>query len=222
VKISQWLAPTGPFLTLLGLLLYTINWLVMRGLFRLRARGAENLPAIGAFVIVSNHASYLDPLAIAAALPLSRLQRTYWAGSVMLLFSTWLRRLFSRTAHVFPVDERRPEAAIAAAVQVIDAGHAAVWFPAGWRSPDGKLQRFFPGIGKILLRSGAIVVPTFIAGTFVAWPRNRRIPRIAPISVTFGRPDRADSLSITGTGQMEEERIAEALRERVVAIGGPV
>jgi long-chain acyl-CoA synthetase len=222
VDISHWLAPTGPLLSLLGVLLYTINWCVMRGLFRLRVRGTENVPETGAFVIAPNHASYLDPLVVGAALPLSRLRRVYWAGSVTLLFGTRLRRLFSRVAHVFPVDERHPDAAIAAAVQVLGAGHTAVWFSEGWRSPDGKLQRFLPGIGQVLLRAGAIAVPTYIAGTFKAWPRGRRIPKVAPISVVFGRPNGVDTLRTTGTGRTEEERIADALRERVVALGGPL
>jgi long-chain acyl-CoA synthetase len=87
VQISHLLAPTGPLVTLLGVLLYAINWCVMRGLFRLRVEGTQSIPDTGAFVITPNHASYLDPLVIAAALPLSRLKRIYWAGSVTLRMS---------------------------------------------------------------------------------------------------------------------------------------
>ena len=218
-QLSLWLTPTGPLLTLLGLLLYAINWAVMRVLFRLRVRGIGNLPADGAFVIAPNHASYLDPFAIAAALPLSRLRNLYWAGFVTLLFSTRSRRLFARAAHVFPVDERRPDKAIAAAVQVLDAGHVEVWFAEGWRSPDGQLQRFLPGIGQVLLRTGAAVVPTYVRGTFEAWPRSRRLPRPGRITVAFGCPDRAESLRATREGHSDEERVAQALRERVLALG---
>jgi long-chain acyl-CoA synthetase len=218
-QLSAWLTPTGPLLTLLGLLLYAINWVVMRVLFRLDVRGIGNLPADGAFVITPNHASYLDPFAIAAALPLSRLRNLYWAGFVTLLFSTRARRLFARAAHVFPVDERRPDKAIAAAVQVLDAGQAEVWFPEGWRSPDGQLQRFLPGIGEVLLRSGAAVVPTYVCGTFKAWPRSRRLPRLGRIAVAFGCPDRADALRFAGKGRSDEERVAQALREQVLAMG---
>ncbi len=220
VEISRWLAPTGPIATLLGVLLYGINWCAMRGLFRLHVEGTQNIPETGAFVIAPNHASYLDPLVIAAALPLARLRRMYWAGSVTLLFGTTLRRLFSRVAHVFPVDERRPDDAIAAAVQALDAGHSAVWFPEGWRSPDGALQRFLPGIGQVLLRSGAPAIPTFVAGTFKAWPHGRRIPMLAPVTITFGHAERLDSLRTAGAGETEEERIANALQDRVIALGG--
>jgi long-chain acyl-CoA synthetase len=219
--IDPFLAPTGPLLTLLGVLLYAINWAVMRGLFRLRVTGRDVLPASGAFVITPNHVSYLDPLMIAAALPLSRLRRTYWAGTVALLFSTGLRRLFSRAAHVFPVDEHRPDAALVACVAVLRAGHAAVWFPEGWRSPDGRLQRFLPGIGQILLRAGVPAVPARITGTLAAWPRGQRLPRLARVTVAFASAAPVDALRAAGTGGTAAERVAQALRERVLALGGP-
>lgn len=218
-QLSLWLTPTGPLLTLLGVVLYVINWVAMRSIFSVHVSGIENLPESGAFVIAPNHASYLDPFAIAAALPLSRLRNVYWAGFVTILFSTRLRRLFARAAHVFPVDERRPDKAIAAAVEVLNAGHAAVWFPEGWRSPDGQLQRFLPGIGRVLLRTGVTVIPTFVRGTFEAWPRSRRLPRAGRIAVTFGRPDKVDALCIAAKGHSKEEQVAEALRERVLAMG---
>lgn len=217
-QIGLWLTPTGPMLTLLGLLLYGANWLIMRGLFRLRVSGIENLPQGGAFVIAPNHASYLDPFAIAAALPLARARHVYWAAFVTLLFSTGLRRLFSRAAHVFPVDERRPDRAIATATQALRAHKAVVWFPEGWRSPDGELQRFLPGIGEVLLRSDSTVIPSYICGTFAAWPRGRQLPRLRQLSVRFGRPERADTLRVAGEEGTAEEVVAAALRQRVLAI----
>jgi long-chain acyl-CoA synthetase len=216
--VAAWLAPTGPALTLLGFALYGLNWLVMRVLFRLRITGAARVPAAGRFVITPNHASFLDPFALAAALPLSRLRHVWWAGTAHLLFGGRLRRLFSRAAHVFPVDESRPDAAIAACVAVLKAGGAAVWFPEGWRSPDGNLQRFLPGIGRVVRETGASVVPVYLDGTFAAWPRGRRLPRPGRVSVTFGEVVSEKELDASGTGTILEARIAQALTERVAAL----
>jgi long-chain acyl-CoA synthetase len=94
-----------------------------------------------------------------------------------------------------------------------------VWFPEGWRSPDGSLQRFLPGIGQLLLRSGALAVPAYIAGAFKALPRSRRIPRFHRISVTFGHPQPVASLRARGIGRTDEERVVYALRQRVIALG---
>jgi long-chain acyl-CoA synthetase len=217
-ETDNWLASPGPFVGLLGLMLYGVNWLVMRVLFHLRVSGIEHLPHSGAFVIAPNHTSYLDPFALAAALPLRRARNTYWAAFATLLFKTRVRRLFSRAAHVFPVDERRPDKAIAAAVQILASGRTAVWFPEGWRSPDGELQRFQPGIGQVLLRTGAVAVPVYICGAFEAWPRHRRLPRPGRISVTFARCEPVEVLRGADSGSTDEERIATALRDRVLEV----
>lgn len=67
---DRWLAPTGLMLTGAGLLLYALNFAVMRGLFRLRVKGLEHLPDEGPIVLTPNHVSDLDAMAIAAAMPL--------------------------------------------------------------------------------------------------------------------------------------------------------
>src|SRR6516225_1465867 len=216
---ERWLAPTGGLLTPLAMALYALNWLVMRALFQLRAMGVKELPAAGAFVITSNHVSDLDGLVIAAALPWSRFRRLYWAGDAVRMFSNPLNRVFCRAVHVFPVDAKFPGATLESARRVLQAGHVQVWFPEAWRSPDGRLQRFLPGIGQLLLRSDAPAVPAYIGGAFEALPRGRRIPRLHPITVAFGHPESIDVLRADGIGRTDEERIAGALRERVAALG---
>jgi hypothetical protein len=58
-------------------------------------------------------------------------------------------------------------------------------------------RRSLPGIGQ-LLRSGAPAVPAYIGGAFEALPRVRRIPRIHPITVSFGHPESVDILRASG------------------------
>ena len=190
----------------------------MRGLFRLRVRGAESLPATGAFVITPNHVSDLDGLAIAAALSWSRFRRLHWAGDVVRMFSNPLNRLFCRAMHVFPVDAKYPGATFESAQRVLRAGHVQVWFPEAWRSPDGRLQRFLPGVGQLLVRSGAPAVPAYIGGAFDALPRGRRVPKMHRITVAFRAPEPVEVLRSAGIGRTDEERIATALRRQVAAL----
>ena len=215
---ERWLAPTGVFLNALAVALYALNRLVMRGLFGLRVGGVAKLPEMGAFVITPNHVSDLDGLAIAAALPWSQFRRVYWAGDVVRMFSNPLNRLFCRALHVFPVDANHPGAVLETARRVLNTGRVQIWFPEAWRSPDGRLQRFLPGIGQLLLKSGAPAVPAFIGGAFEALPRGRRLPRLHQITVVFGRPEPVGDLRARGAGRTDEERISASLHERVAAL----
>jgi hypothetical protein len=71
---------------------------------------------------------------------------------------------------------------------------------------------------QLLLRTEAPAVPAYIAGTFEAWPRGRRIPTLHRVTVTFGHPAPVVSLRGSGTGRTDEERAANVLRQRLLAL----
>jgi long-chain acyl-CoA synthetase len=219
---ERWLRPRGPVLTLIGLFLFALNKIAMRLLFRLRVQGFEHLPATGPLLLAPNHVSDLDPLAIAASLDFARLSRVYWAGDVTRLFGNPVLRLLCRAVHLFPVDERMPESATEMAALVLSHGDTQVWFPEGWRSPDGRLQPFRPGVGSLLLRSKVPAVPIYISGTFQALPRNRRWPRLQPIRVVIGAPVDLEALRSRGQGKGVEERMANALQAEVRALAATI
>jgi long-chain acyl-CoA synthetase len=162
---------------------------VMRLLFRLSADGTSNLPARGPFIVVPNHASYLDPLAIGAALPRRQLENTYWAGYVGVMYAGPLSRLTSQAMRVFPVNpDRGLNSGIRMAVELLRQGNIVVWFPEGRRSPTGELQPFLAGVGRVLGECAVPVIPAAIKGSFEAWPKHHRLPRRKKISVRFGSP----------------------------------
>lgn len=213
---ERWLAPTKAATRAFGAVLAGLNRLLVRSVFRLRVEGRENLPAAGPYILVANHASDLDPPALSASLPWEALRRVYWSGDRGRLFASALSRRFCRAVHIFPVDERAPGATLAMAEEVLARGNCLVWFPESWRTPDGKLQRFRPGIGALLLRRPVPLVPTWIDGTFEALPRTRRMPKAHPLRVRFGTP--IDPTSLVQAAGGDPVAIASRLREEVAAL----
>jgi long-chain acyl-CoA synthetase len=208
--------PPGFVLRLVGGLLFGLSRMLMRTLFRLRVAGGEQLASDQPLLITPNHASYLDPLAVAAALPWRRLRKTYWAGWVGKMYAGPLSRFVSRATRVFPVDpDKDLAAAIGMARSLLGQGYSLVWFPEGRRSPTGKLGQFLPGIGVLLEDTEGIVVPTAILGSFEAWPSRRRMPRLGPLRVCFGRPTPSSTLKAAGRGDDDAERIRSALQDEV-------
>jgi len=212
------LRPVGPAGRLVGLAAYGVTWLIMRLVFRLRTAGRDALPPPGSYIVVANHVSDLDPLALAAALPYRHMRKVFWGGDAAYLFWIPFSGPFWRALHVFPVDERKPAEALARASTVLAAGNALIWFPEGWRSPTGELQRFLPGIGKIVAETGRPVVPAYIQGTFEALPRGRKWPRLHPVALRFGAPI---EFHATPGASPEEQytHIAQKLHDTVASLG---
>lgn len=212
----RWLQSKGPALRRVGRVLAAVNRATMRALFRLRVRGIENLPVEGPFVLAPNHASYLDPFALAAALNSERLERLYWAGWTGIVFSGPAQRAFARVAQVVPVDPiRGTVSSLAFAGAVLQRGLGLVWFPEGERSPDGRLQPFKLGLGLVLDRRRVPVVPVVIRNTYAAWPRSRRLPRLRPLRIDFLPIVQTAELAAEGAGDTDPERIIHALQRRI-------
>jgi 1-acyl-sn-glycerol-3-phosphate acyltransferase len=153
-----------------------------RLLFRLRAEGAEHVPAEGAVLIASNHASLLDPPLVGVS---TTRELTFLAKAELFdipLFGGVIWRLNARPVR----REGSDPAALRTALRVLGEGRALLIFPEGTRSRDGQLGPGKPGAGMLAVLSGAPVVPTYISGSGRAWPRGQRLPHRGHITVYFG------------------------------------
>lgn len=217
---QRWLQPRGAVLTVLEPVVILADRLLMQKAYRLYFEGVEKLPPEGPFILAPNHLSLLDAPAIIAALPDHHLRRMYWSGFAPIMFSSWPMRLLSRIMRVIPIDPKRGALAnLAFAATALKRGGNLVWFPEGKRSHTGRLQRFQPGIGLLLRAYPVPVIPVWIEGTYEALPRHRRWPRIHPLALRFGQPISPEQLGPLHDGEQVNQRLADAIRERVVALG---
>lgn len=215
---AEWLRPRGFGLRFLGLLLHGLNRLVQRFYFRQRVEGeALPPPDAGPHLYVVNHLSDLDPLVVAAALGYARLSRLRWSAERSRLFTTSVLRTISRAARIFPVDERDPGTTLSYGAETLRRGETLVWFPESWRSPDGELQTFLPGVGHLLLAEPVAVIPLRIYGTFEAMPRYASFPRPGKVTVVVGPPIAAEEIK----GFDDAKAIAQHLQQAVAALPPP-
>ena len=156
--------------------------------FDLTVDGLEHLPASGPYIVAANHHNYLDGVVLAAATPVPIafivMPRVYRA--------TPLHPLFHRHIGSIPIMLERPDVGgLRQALAALQDGRVVGIFPEGPFSVRGQLEPGLPGVGLLALRSGAMVVPAGIHGTYEAL-RGRRfyIPRRASLAVRFGPPRR--------------------------------
>jgi len=168
--------------------LYFIGWAFFRVFYRCycrwEVRGADNVPAAGAAILASNHASFMDPPLVGAA---ARREINYLARETLFRFPGigWILR----NVNAVPVDREGGGAAgLRAIFDRLQRGGAIILFPEGTRTPNGQLQRAKSGIGLTVIKSEAPVIPVRVFGTFEAYNRGHVVPRPRKVAVRFGQP----------------------------------
>jgi 1-acyl-sn-glycerol-3-phosphate acyltransferase len=169
---------------------YRFCRLLFRIYFRLYHRGkiyhADRLPAEGAFILAGNHVSFLDPPFFGLA---CEREAFYMARDT--LFRNPVAGWILRSWNCVPINRDRGDiGALRTVMRLLGEGKAVLMFPEGTRSRDGRLQEARAGIGMIVARSGAPVMPMRIFGTDRALPRGASFPRPVQVTVMFGEPFR--------------------------------
>ncbi len=172
----------------------------------LAVRGLEHVPSRCACVLAVNHASFLDGLVMAAALP----EPTRFVAKRELLdhfvTSIYLTRIGTEFVERF--DRQRSVKDTLRVISMVSAGHPLIFFPEGtFRRMPGLLP-FRMGAFVIASRAGMPVVPVTLRGTRSVLREGQWWFRSGAISVTF-----SERIEPRGTGW----NAAVALRNRTRA-----
>ena len=182
---------------------------------RFTARGAENVPVTGGCIIVSNHASFLDPPILGAGI---RHRQVRFMARDTLFQGRFMRRLMPNLG-VIPLDRTRGDiSALRKAIQLLKSGAVVGLFPEGTRSPDGNLQAPKGGIGFLIAKAGVPVVPAYIAGSFRAYPRGARFIHPAKVSIIYGTPIPPAELAALAAEENGYEKIAQLVMTHIAAL----
>jgi 1-acyl-sn-glycerol-3-phosphate acyltransferase len=194
--------------------LYTViavlSWPVLRGLYRLRASGRENLPAEGGFVLACNHISNFDPWPLGLPIWPKRFLR-FMAKSELYW---WPLRYLINGVGAFPVRRGQHDvAAIETAVRLAREGYPVVMFPEGTRRRKGLVKRFEArprsGAARIALEAGVPLVPAAVKGT-------DQLLRLGRLRVAYGAPIDVEDLrdkEVAEAAQVATERLMARILE---------
>ena len=169
-------------------LVYLASRRFLRIAFRLtgglESTGQEHVPVAGPLIVACNHASHLDPMILGAAF---RRDLHYMARRT--LFDVPVFSWLITANQAFPLNrEGDSRDALRVFGERLELGNAVVMFPEGTRSYDGVFGEVKPGVGMLSVRNQAPVVPTYIWGSFQAWPRGRKYPGRHHLKCLVGPP----------------------------------
>lgn len=164
-------------------ILRLLSAIILKVLFRFKAKGLEHIPKRGGFILASNHVSYLDPIAVGVACQ----RKLNYMAKEELFCNPLFSRLLSRIG-VFPVKRDSADlSALKEAMRRVRIGGALVLFPEGSRRFDGASHEPYSGIGFLAAKLNVPVIPAFVKGTEKALPAGAKFIRLTNISVCFGK-----------------------------------
>ncbi|HYI03149.1 lysophospholipid acyltransferase family protein [Hyalangium sp.] len=142
---------------------------------RLVVRGAEHVSRDERYVIVANHQSLLDAMAVVAALqPLTPIRMVARRGAFRIPIMGWGMRLFGHIS-VDPRSMRASLPGLQQAQQGVARRWSTVFFPEGTRSADGKMRPFHNSAFHIAARARVRVLPVTLSGSFELYPRHLHV-----------------------------------------------
>jgi len=151
-----------------------LAWILTSLLYRVDVRGAEQVPDSGPALVVCNHVSFVDPVILSGAIR-RPMRFVMWYR----IFEIPVLKFFFKQAKAIPIaSAREDETIMKAAFEAVDAelaaGHVVCIFPEGGITRDGEIQRFRPGVEKILQRRPVPVVPVSLGRLWGSWFSRRK------------------------------------------------
>ena len=153
--------------------------------------GDENIPESGPVIIASNHLSFVDSI----FLPLLVDRHIVFLAKSEYFTGTGLKgalsRFFFSGVGQVPIDRsggKASEAALQAGLGVLAQGRQLGIYPEGTRSPDGRLYRGRTGIARMVLESGATVLPVAMIDTDKVLLEGSVFPKLRKVGVVIGEP----------------------------------
>jgi len=185
---------------------------LLYGPYRLRATGAENVPATGGVVLACNHLSSFDPWPL--GMPLWPIRWLRFMAKAELYW--WPLRLVLDHAGAFKVRRGLGDRkAVETAIRLAREGQVVVMFPEGTRRAKGLVKKHQPrprsGAARIALEAGVPLVPAAVRGT-------DHLLTLGPLRVAFGAPIEMDDLRASDDLRDASKVATERLMARIAEL----
>ena len=204
-------------MTIVSNIFYNLAKLLARMIFSMRVIHPERMVESGPLLIAVNHSSFFDP-------PLAGIcsrRGVYYLARKTLLKWPFFGPLFP-AMNVIPVErDGNDMSALREVIKKVKDGNAVLLFPEGTRSLDGNLQPARAGIGLVIAKTGAPVLPMRIFGAYEAFPKNARRFQLSQITVVIGEPIHFTEEEISNTSRETYQLLSTRVMDAIGALKLP-
>ena len=194
--------------------IYHLTRFIAKVFFRFRVIHPERVIEEGPVILAMNHQSYLDP-------PFAGIgcrRAIYFLARKTLLDVPLLGWILPKLNVVFVDQEGTDRSALKALIRILRENHGVLVFPEGSRTLDGNLQPALPGVGFVIAKTLAPVVPMRIFGAHEALPRGGGRLRFCPITIVVGEPLLFTAADLQGNHREVYQRLSQRVMDAIAAL----
>ena len=204
---------------------YNLQMGFYKNVMRVNLVGRENIPLNNNnLIIIANHTSHLDYGLVWYALGEYGRDLGILAARDYFFSNFWNSTFFKNFHNLIPIERQENNnsyaAALVHAMSFMKQGGPLLIFPEGTRSEDGTIQPFKQGLGYLVEKTQADVLPVKLYGTHKALPKGANMPKNRNMGVTFGKTIPFDemvkdteSFSPTKTYYKITEKLEKSVKE---------
>src|SRR5690348_2026139 len=190
---------------------YNLSRLLAKLLYDFRIIHRERVIQTGPVILAVNHQSFLDPPLAGNAAD----RAIFFLAKKSLMDNSLLGWLLPKL-NVIPVNlEGGDRSALKALIRVLTAGECALVFPEGTRTPDGNLQPAEPGLGLVIAKTLAPVVPMRIFGAYDVWPIHGKLRWSGKITIVVGEPIHFSEAEVSGGGKELYTQLSQRVMDAI-------
>lgn len=196
---------------------YHLSRLLARLFFGFRIIHRERVIQTGPVILAVNHQSFLDPPLAGNASD----RAIFFLAKKSLMDVPVLGWLLPKL-NVIPVNLGGGDrSALKALIRILNAGECALVFPEGTRTPDGNLQPAEPGLGLVIAKTRAPVVPMRIFGAYDVWPIGGKLRLSGKITVVVGEPIHFSDAELSTGGKENYLKLSQRVMDAIAALQLP-
>lgn len=205
--------------------IYKILFPLPLRIFGIKIYGRQHLKLQKQWIIVANHNSHADTMALMSSIPFRMLRKTHPVATAQYFGKNkglvWLSNLLVNTVLIkrredqLQAADQTPEPGQTNALELLEEklaqGHSLIFFPEGTRGEPEKLQAFRKGIGVLLHKFPNVhFVPVYIHGTGKILPKGALLPVPHRANIRIGKPQLAAATTV--------EELVKDVEEKVLAL----
>jgi len=195
---------------------YHLSRLFAQFFFGFRIVHRERVIQTGPVILAINHQSFLDP-----PLAGNACDRPIFFLDKKSLMNVPVLGWVLPKLNVIPVNLEGDRSALEALLRILRAGECALVFPEGTRTPDGTLQPGLPGVGLLIAKTRAPVVPMRIFGAYDVWPIHGKLRFSGKITIVVGEPIYFSEADVQGNGKELYVRLSQRVMDAIASLQLP-